>query len=104
MTTPSRKPEGDICNELRFLSSDSIGLDDGQWAKTIMREAADEIARLRSRIIILETAGDVVGAVAAEREACAQVADNYGREGDRISKEYACEMADELAARIRART
>jgi hypothetical protein len=35
-------------------------------------------------------------------EECATIADNYGREGDRLSKEFACEMADELASRIRA--
>ena len=37
----------------------------------------------------------------ALREA-ADVCDAYGREGDQLSKEYACESADELAARIRA--
>lgn len=41
--------------------------------------------------------------VAAEREACAQIADSYGREGEWVAKEYAAETADELAARIRAR-
>lgn len=53
-----RKPQSDICNELRFLGNDGIGLEDGRWAKQIMREAADEIARLRSKIIILETERD----------------------------------------------
>lgn len=43
-------------------------------------------------------------AVAAERERCAKIADNYGREGDRLSKEFACEVADEIAARIRSET
>lgn len=65
--------------------------------------AEDEIENLRSERNDLVTK---VNALSAERarviERCAMVADNYGREGDRLSKEYACEMADELAARIRA--
>jgi hypothetical protein len=43
----------------------------------------------------------VVEALTDERERCAKVAANYGREGDRLSREYACEVADEIAARIR---
>jgi len=34
-------------------------------------------------------------------EECAKVADNYARDG-RVYKEYACETADEIAARIRS--
>jgi hypothetical protein len=34
-------------------------------------------------------------------ETAAKICDNYGREGDRLAKEYACEVADEIAARIR---
>ena len=34
-------------------------------------------------------------------EECADVADNYARDG-RVYKEYACETADEIAARIRS--
>jgi hypothetical protein len=40
-------------------------------------------------------------ALAVAIEACAKVADDYSRDG-RDYKEYACETADELAARIRA--
>lgn len=35
-----------------------------------------------------------------ERDRCAKLADDYARDG-RTHKEYACETADELAARIR---
>jgi hypothetical protein len=35
-----------------------------------------------------------------QREKDARIADNYARDG-RLSKEYACEVADEIAARIR---
>jgi hypothetical protein len=42
-------------------------------------------------------------AVQAERWACALICDGYGREGERVAKEYAAETADEIAARIRAR-
>jgi hypothetical protein len=38
----------------------------------------------------------------AVREQAAAICDGYGREGDRYSKEYAAETADELATRIRA--
>lgn len=38
---------------------------------------------------------------AEERERCAAVADNYARDG-RLCREYACEVADEIAARIRS--
>ena|SRR5205814_6779467 len=43
----------------------------------------------------------IADAVAAEQRRCAEIADNYGREGDRLGKEYARETADEIAARIR---
>ena len=36
-------------------------------------------------------------------EECRQIAENYGREAERTSKEYACEVADEIASRIGAR-
>jgi hypothetical protein len=39
--------------------------------------------------------------ISHERQRCAKIADDYGREGDRLSKEFACETADEIAARIR---
>jgi len=67
-----------------------------------IRDAAADIARLRpSDPQGIETVLRIL--VKHERELCAQVADDYGRDG-RLSKEYACEVADELAARIRART
>lgn len=44
----------------------------------------------------------VAAALSAETERCAMIADDYGREGDRLGKEFACETADEIAARIRA--
>ena len=44
--------------------------------------------------VIRETVNDTL-------ELAAKLADNYGREGDRIAKEFACETADEIAARIR---
>lgn len=47
---------------------------------------------------------EIGAALVAMRERCAVIADNYGREGDRLSKEFACEVADEIAARIRADT
>ncbi len=43
----------------------------------------------------------IADAETAERRRCAEIADNYGREGDRLGKEFACETADEIAARIR---
>ena len=58
--TVEQKARGDICNELHLLSSDGIklGVDNGAWAKAVMREAASEIAKLRSKIIILEIERD----------------------------------------------
>ncbi len=38
----------------------------------------------------------------AALEEAAKLCDAYGREGERTAKEYACETADEIAARIRA--
>lgn len=63
-------------------------------------DCPDCLGRLASAFASPELIGN---AIAAEREACAKIADEYGREGDRFAKEYACETADELAARIRAR-
>ena len=48
--------------------------------------------------------GEEMGRASGKREGlemAAALADNYGRDG-RLSKEYACETADEIAARIRA--
>lgn len=59
---------------------------------------------MRERVPCASADGKRVIAAAFELglEEAARVADNYGREAERTSKEYACEMADEMAARIRA--
>jgi hypothetical protein len=51
--------------------------------------------------VMLEIDALVAQARADAIEECGTVADNYGREAERTDKEYACEMADEMAARIR---
>ena len=73
------------------------------------------LARVRAAQTDLEDAGmklrhsqnawerEFLGEIKLEREECAKVADDYARDG-RMEREYACEVADELAARIRNRT
>jgi hypothetical protein len=88
------------------------------------RDLADTVKGLRERLrVIIERDGylisdtkldyllkeniepairDLIAQATAEAlEKAAQLCDGYAREG-RLSQEYACETADEIAARIRA--
>jgi hypothetical protein len=66
--------------------------------------AKERLGYLRDRdenIAKAEARGEMNGRREALEEA-AGLCDGYGREGDRLYKEFACETADELSARIRA--
>ena len=68
-----------------------------------MRDAKRETYPMDSPPSLVDIAmRHIEAARAEERERCARICDGYGREGERLAKEYAVETADELAARIRA--
>lgn len=72
---------------------------------TLTEKDVDTVEKAASRIaeIIVGYLTTAHAAGFAEaREMAAETCDGYGREGDRLSKEYACETADEISARIRA--
>ena len=86
------------------------------WATTVdelraaLAAAEAHVAQLQVDMACMIEGGDDLHAALAAAEVkvwdayeqAAKVCDDYGREGDRLSQEYACETADELASRIRA--
>jgi len=98
-----------LIERLRYIRADILARAEREYGRVpteyqedaaCVDAASTAIKSLRSRVSELEAERDA--AALAEREACAQIADNYARNG-RLYKELACETADEVAARIRAR-
>lgn len=66
----------------RFL----MGVPEDRWGEELSADVAALLHQVRRETI----------------ETCAKICDGYGREGDRLAREFANETADELASRMRA--